>query len=188
MRPSPALDVSATEKPVRIASATSEDKAGVALKGKANVGETVPGWTIMRPLKMRGLKGRDRDRLGSGDISTSTSEGGNRASDNKSNGDLKVTETNGTIASGGGDIDALHEIRSDDELLGSDSDEGGPRRAPGARGTQDGAGDNGTIASSEIEFKVYKRRWFGLVQLVLLNIIASWDVSATPFQAVSQPP
>jgi len=25
------------------------------------------------------------------------------------------------------------------------------------------------------EFKVYKRRWFGLVQLVLLNIIVSWD-------------
>jgi hypothetical protein len=28
--------------------------------------------------------------------------------------------------------------------------------------------------------KVYKRRWFGLVQLVLLNIVVSWDVRA-PF-------
>lgn len=27
------------------------------------------------------------------------------------------------------------------------------------------------------EYKVYKRRWFGLVQLTLLNIIVSWDVS-----------
>jgi hypothetical protein len=27
------------------------------------------------------------------------------------------------------------------------------------------------------EYKVYKRRWFGLVQLTLLNIIISWDVS-----------
>jgi hypothetical protein len=27
------------------------------------------------------------------------------------------------------------------------------------------------------EYKVYKRRWFGLVQLVLLNIVVSWDVS-----------
>ena len=27
------------------------------------------------------------------------------------------------------------------------------------------------------EYKVYKRRWFGLMQLVLLNIIVSWDVS-----------
>ena len=27
------------------------------------------------------------------------------------------------------------------------------------------------------EYRVYKRRWFGLVQLTLLNIIVSWDVS-----------
>lgn len=27
------------------------------------------------------------------------------------------------------------------------------------------------------QFRVYKRRWFGLLQLVLLNIIVSWDVS-----------
>lgn len=26
-------------------------------------------------------------------------------------------------------------------------------------------------------FKVYKRRWFGLIQLTLLNIVVSWDVS-----------
>jgi hypothetical protein len=26
------------------------------------------------------------------------------------------------------------------------------------------------------EYKTYKRRWFGLLQLVLLNIIVSWDV------------
>ena len=28
-----------------------------------------------------------------------------------------------------------------------------------------------------VEYKVYKRRWFGLAQLILLNIIVSWDVS-----------
>lgn len=27
-------------------------------------------------------------------------------------------------------------------------------------------------------FKVYKRRWFGLFQLTLLNIIVSWDASS----------
>lgn len=27
------------------------------------------------------------------------------------------------------------------------------------------------------EYRVYKRRFFGLTQLVLLNIIVSWDVS-----------
>ena len=32
-------------------------------------------------------------------------------------------------------------------------------------------------------FKVYKRRWFGLFQLTLLNIIVSWDAS-TPESAV----
>jgi FLVCR family MFS transporter 7 len=30
---------------------------------------------------------------------------------------------------------------------------------------------------SHVHFKVYKRRWFGLAQLVLLNIVVSWDVS-----------
>lgn len=32
--------------------------------------------------------------------------------------------------------------------------------------------------SSHEEYRVYKRRWFGLVQLILLNIIVSWDVRA----------
>jgi FLVCR family MFS transporter 7 len=30
---------------------------------------------------------------------------------------------------------------------------------------------------SHAHFKVYKRRWFGLAQLVLLNVVVSWDVS-----------
>jgi hypothetical protein len=30
---------------------------------------------------------------------------------------------------------------------------------------------------SHAHFRVYKRRWFGLCQLVLLNIVVSWDVS-----------
>ena len=41
------------------------------------------------------------------------------------------------------------------------------------RGTEDELlGDN-----SDTQFRVYKRRWFGLIQLVLLNIVVSWDVS-----------
>ena len=39
-----------------------------------------------------------------------------------------------------------------------------------AEGRPDGARPPG-------EYRVYKRRWFGLVQLTLLNIIVSWDVS-----------
>ncbi|ERT00907.1 cell surface receptor/MFS transporter (FLVCR) [Sporothrix schenckii 1099-18] len=34
-------------------------------------------------------------------------------------------------------------------------------------------GDN--TASGVTEYKVYKRRWFGLLQLTLLNVIVSWD-------------
>jgi FLVCR family MFS transporter 7 len=30
---------------------------------------------------------------------------------------------------------------------------------------------------SHTHYRVYKRRWFGLMQLVLLNIAVSWDVS-----------
>ena len=33
------------------------------------------------------------------------------------------------------------------------------------------------VTYSHTHFKVYKRRWFGLAQLVLLNIVVSWDVS-----------
>ena len=32
------------------------------------------------------------------------------------------------------------------------------------------------VAEQPREYKTYKRRWFGLLQLVLLNIIVSWDV------------
>lgn len=28
----------------------------------------------------------------------------------------------------------------------------------------------------QVVYKVYRRRWFGLTQLVLLNIVVSWDV------------
>lgn len=34
-------------------------------------------------------------------------------------------------------------------------------------------------------YKVYKRRFWGLAQLVLLNIIISWDVSRRPPDAAN---
>jgi len=114
---------------------------------------------------MRGLKSKGGARHSNG-----IADGVDRK------GDLKTTQTNVTNGSGDGpggvgEVEALHEIRSDDELLGSD-DEGTSPRGVNA---DNGADDDGTITSSETEFKVYKRRWFGLVQLVLLNIIVSWD-------------
>lgn len=36
--------------------------------------------------------------------------------------------------------------------------------------------DSEARRSSIVHYRVYKRRFFGLVQLVLLNIIVSWDV------------
>jgi len=54
-----------------------------------------------------------------------------------------------------------------------------------SRGTQDGLiGDAPEGAEAHLSntatrrYRVYKRRWFGLFQLTLLNIIVSWDVSA----------
>ena len=31
-------------------------------------------------------------------------------------------------------------------------------------------------SESDVEYKLYKQRWFGLGQLILLNIINSWGV------------
>jgi hypothetical protein len=54
--------------------------------------------------------------------------------------------------------EVLENVGSNEELL-PDGEEGG----------------DGT--AGEVVWKVYKRRWFGLGQLVLLNVVVSWDVS-----------
>lgn len=41
-------------------------------------------------------------------------------------------------------------------------------------------------SESYVEYKVYKRRWFGLIQLVLLNIIGSWGVRTEHSTTVKQ--
>lgn len=43
----------------------------------------------------------------------------------------------------------------------------------------DCAPDTGADGPAPPAYRVYKRRWFGLMQLVLMNIIVSWDVSLT---------
>lgn len=68
-----------------------------------------------------------------------------------------------------------------------------PRGQPGAHtqyAAEDGlAGTSRATTTMETEsphdvdpivYRVYKIRWFGLFQLVLLNIIVSWDVRACP--------
>ena len=123
---------------------------------------------------MRGLKGRGGASAPPPAVSN-VSNG--RSIDSKDNNELKVAQTNdsGDGPRGIGEVDALHEVRSDDELLGGEGNS-----APHRAGTQ-GAGNNGADggdAPGGRVYKVYKRRWFGLVQLVLLNIIVSWDVSS----------
>lgn len=41
------------------------------------------------------------------------------------------------------------------------------------------AGDreSSLVLGRSAEYRTYKRRWFGLVQLSLMNIIVSWDAS-----------
>lgn len=57
----------------------------------------------------------------------------------------------------------------------NDEDELGEGEVIAARGRRWwNRGQSGTY--SHTHFKVYKRRWFGLAQLVLLNIVVSWDV------------
>lgn len=40
-----------------------------------------------------------------------------------------------------------------------------------------GSGDANEDGALMPEYRTYKRRWFGLAQLTLMNIIVSWDVS-----------
>ena len=54
------------------------------------------------------------------------------------------------------------------------TDDGEPGRAPP---TAESAEEARSPIAPSVVYKVYKRRWFGLMQLVLLNIIVSWDVS-----------
>ena len=49
--------------------------------------------------------------------------------------------------------------------------------ARNSEGPGDEARADATHETSTTEYRVYKRRFFGLFQLVLLNIIVSWDVS-----------
>jgi MFS family permease len=148
-----------------------EKTIGSEEKSRPARGEVIPGWTIMRPLK--------RGEKAGGSESESAVVDREGKIDGK-HSKLKATETNGSGDGydGVGEMDGLTEVRSDDELLGGD-EEGryaAARRDGGERGVEGNGGVQGeTVMNGAAEYKVYKRRWFGLTQLVLLNIIVSWD-------------
>ena len=51
--------------------------------------------------------------------------------------------------------------------------------ASGSRPSGAGEEEFAPINGGRMEYRVYKIRWFGLTQLILLNIVVSWDVSTT---------
>ena len=172
-------DAPTTEKHQNIQNPTNEEKAESASDDKAPTAPVPGGFSFLRTMKMRSLKGRGSAASAPSNES-SVSNGTGNGIDRKHNDDLKVTQSNGSGDGlrGIGEVEPLHEVRSDDELLGDEE----RRSTPQDTGAQ-GDGNNDTEAAEvagERVYKVYKRRWFGLVQLVLLNIIVSWDVSRTP--------
>ena len=67
-----------------------------------------------------------------------------------------------------GDVIAPSEDKSRINLGEADGVELAERKTDGTEG-------EGVVGEGRV-YKTYKRRWFGLVQLVLLNIVVSWDV------------
>jgi hypothetical protein len=159
-------------------------KTGFSEKEKDISGETVPGWTIMQPLKRKGHKGSDS---GIKLVDTIGRNGSQR--DNKAEGDLKIMESSRTNGSGDGysgvgEVETLHDVRSDDELLEAESTTTRHHDELADHTLQSNGAPAERTVTGGVEYKVYKRRWFGLIQLVLLNIIVSWDVSVP---TISQP-
>lgn len=81
----------------------------------------------------------------------------------------------------------LYQVRSDDELLpGEDGEDGEDGEEAGAsrhrrshmrrrfEADPDGGAQMGR-RDERLHYKVYKRRWFGMLQLTLLNMMVSWD-------------
>lgn len=150
-------------------------KSGLVEREKEVPEETVPGWTIMRPLKRKSKKGSHGGEVAKLVPSQSSNSNETRV-DGQPGDDLKSTETHGSM-DGVGEVDNLQDIRSDDELLDS-TDGARSSRIRRQSPTHNLQGDGDPTGNGSTEYKVYKRRWFGLVQLILLNIVVSWDVSS----------
>ena len=84
-----------------------------------------------------------------------------------------TTEENSQRPDSRASVDSLglEEVTSNDGLLDEEGD-GAARGAQGNGAIGSGVGLGGVV------YKVYKRRFFGLFQLALLNIIVSWDASS----------
>ena len=81
------------------------------------------------------------------------------------NGWTEMADMNGTAT--GKDESRVEAGYTDEERNGEPS------------GQEATVAEDAPVANDPVVYKVYKIRWFGLMQLVLLNIIVSWDVGRT---------
>lgn len=131
----------------------------------------------MRPLRRKGARASETPSAARLDTSTSKEE--EPRSDGQAADDLEPAQSKGSEY-GLRHTETLREVTSEDELLEENPGQG--RTARNGEGDDDAphnsnAPREGALADAAPRFKVYKRRWFGVVQLVLLNTIVSWDVS-----------
>lgn len=129
---------------------------------------------IERHLTKISTENSDAPMAGGPGVGAGSGGGWKQLKDEKATGMAKLARVRSGDSSkraGSGDVEVAIEME-----LGAT-----PGSATG--GTAGGNGADGasamsvTAAASERVYKVYKRRWFGLVELVLLNVVASWDVS-----------
>ncbi|KAI1310773.1 major facilitator superfamily domain-containing protein [Xylaria venustula] len=127
----------------------------------------------------------DADELG-GTVELSTTRTNSNANlrlDNSDSGDVdiddKIHEAYDQRAMRGRDgkgDDAFHGSKDGLQRLASNADDYfEPRDGPGATTeTVENTGGTAEDGSGTV-YKVYKRRWFGLVELTLINLVVSWD-------------
>src|SRR4051794_3939005 len=98
------------EKTTNITAPNNSGKVPIVEKERDIPAESVPGWTIMRPLRKKGTKT-------SGSASGLSNANGTELSmDGKNGNGLKTMDsTTSSDGYGVGEIEALREIRSDDE-------------------------------------------------------------------------
>jgi hypothetical protein len=84
--------------------------------------------------------------------------------------DIEPVQTHGSTVKGATQIEEV--IHENAQGSSSRAIDGEAEAQPNLRGRR----PKPKQSYSHTHFKVYKRRWLGLGQLVLLNIVVSWDV------------
>ena len=111
------------------------------------------------------------------DTNTSGSSSSNHIDSNLVMEDNNSSDATCTMDSTIEEPETFAQIQTGDELLGVE-ERSHSFRGSGAASNHEN--DRASTAAPIIEYKVYRRRYFGLFQLVLLNVIVSWDVSNAP--------